>query len=96
MLRIEKDSRDLPRIDRGPTLAVKINGSPVTAFAGETVAAVLLANGYRIFRRTEKGKHPRSIYCGIGLCFDCLVTIDGITGIRSCITEVHDGMEIEI
>ncbi|MCE5209438.1 MAG: (2Fe-2S)-binding protein [Chloroflexi bacterium] len=95
MLRITRKSHDLPLIERGPLVQVWINGSQVNAYLGETVAAVLIANGYRTFRLTDKKQKPRGIYCGMGICFDCTVEIDGVPDIRSCITKIRDGMVIK-
>jgi predicted molibdopterin-dependent oxidoreductase YjgC len=75
-------------------LSVEVDGERVTAFAGETVAAMLLALGHPAFRRTEKGA-PRGVFCGMGICFDCLVTVDGVENVRACMTTVEEGMVIE-
>ena len=76
-------------------LSVQVDGEPVAAFAGETVATVLLALGQQTFRHTEKHHAPRGLYCGMGVCFECLVTIDGIENVRACMTPVAEGMVIE-
>jgi predicted molibdopterin-dependent oxidoreductase YjgC len=74
---------------------VTIDGEEVTAYEGESVAAVLLAEGRRAFRRTLKEGAPRGLFCGMGICFDCLVTVDGVPNIRACLTPVADRMAIE-
>jgi aerobic-type carbon monoxide dehydrogenase small subunit (CoxS/CutS family) len=58
------------------------------------VAAALIAAGRRVFRTTPGGA-PRGVYCGIGLCFECTVTIDGRSGVRACRTPVRDGMRVD-
>ena len=63
--------------------------------AGETVAAVLLAAGYRKFRNSDKEGAHRGIFCGMGVCYDCLVTVDGVPNVRACVTQVRNGMRIE-
>lgn len=65
------------------------------AYEHETVAAALLANGIRTLRVHEQSGTPRGIYCNIGHCFECRVTIDGKEGQRACLTPVHHGMNIE-
>jgi len=95
MKRIERTSRDLPAVERGPAVNISIDGKRVTAYAGETIAAVLTANGNRIFRYTSKSHQPRGIYCGMGVCFECLVTVDGIPDVRACMTPVREGMMVE-
>ena len=84
----------LPQVQRGEQITVQIDGQPVAAFAGETVAAVLLAKGQRGFRRTAGGQ-ARGFFCGMGICYDCLVSVDGTANIRACITPVADGMVIK-
>ncbi len=83
-----------PPREGGQRLTVHVDGEPVPAFAGESVATVLLALGQRTFRRTEKGA-PRGHFCGMGVCFDCLVTVDGVENVRACLTTVAEGMVIK-
>ena len=64
-------------LERGAELEVFLDGSQAQAFAGETVAAVLIAEEGLQARRTAAGA-PRGIYCGMGVCFDCLVVVDGV------------------
>ncbi|MBP2079257.1 (2Fe-2S)-binding protein [Oceanobacillus polygoni] len=73
---------------------ITYNGKSYLAFEGETIAAALLANQIRILRYTEKGKAPRGIYCGIGHCYECRVTVDDERSVRACITRVKDQMKI--
>lgn len=80
---------------RGRPLDVTLDGDAIEAYEGETVAAVLLAEGPRPFRSTAGAAEPRSYYCGMGICFECLVTVDGRRNVRACMTRVHDGMVIE-
>lgn len=72
-----------------------VNGRPVQAYAGESIAAALMAAGVRVFRCSEASGSPRSFFCGMGICFDCLVTIDGIPNQRSCMAEARDGCVVE-
>jgi len=58
---------------------------------GQTVAAVLLAAGVRAWRTTRMDGRPRGIFCGIGACFDCLVTVNGVPSVRACIAEARPG-----
>ncbi len=76
-------------------LTVRIDGSLVPAVEGDTVMAVLLAAGVAAFRRSAVGGGPRGPYCGMGVCFECLVTIDGETNRQACLSLVRDGMRIE-
>lgn len=72
------------------------NGEPIRAHSGQSVAAALLLNQRRITRLTRKEGKPRGVFCGIGICFDCLVVVDGKSSQRSCITEISEGMKIEV
>ena len=78
---------------RGPAVTITVNGRPIQTYLGETVAGALLASGQRAWRRTAQGE-PRGLFCGMGICFDCTVTVDGIPNVRACLTPVSDGMEI--
>jgi len=73
-----------------------LNGQPVSAAAGQTIAAALLADGRRILRRTPGSNASRAIFCGIGICFDCLVTVDDQPHVRACITPVQPGMRVHL
>ncbi|GAB4312762.1 MULTISPECIES: (2Fe-2S)-binding protein [Pseudothermotoga] len=66
----------------------------IEAYEGETIASALVANGIDIFGSTEHGK-PRGFYCAIGKCSSCLVVVDGVSNVRSCITLVKNGMHVE-
>ncbi len=81
---------------RGAKITIHVNGKPLTAFEGETVHAALLATGHRILRRTSKAHQPRGFFCGMGVCYDCLVTINNVPHRRACMARVVDGMEITI
>ena len=82
-----------PGLERGPQVSVTIDGRPVPAHLGESVAAVMLAEGLAATRLTRGGA-PRGVFCGMGVCFDCLVTVDGVPNTRACVTWVEDGMVI--
>lgn len=70
-------------------------GQPMTARAGDVIASALLANGVRTLRRTSREGQARGLYCAIGHCFECQVTVDGRAGTRACITHVKPGMRVE-
>jgi glycine/D-amino acid oxidase-like deaminating enzyme len=68
-------------------------GQTVAALEGETIAAALTAAGILALRRTPTGA-PRGLHCGMGACFDCVVTVDGRIGQRACLTKVAEGMVV--
>jgi len=80
-------------LERGARVVVTLDGRPVIAYEGESVAALLLAEGITATRVTRGGE-PRGVYCGMGVCFDCLVVVDGVPNTRACMTPVADGMVI--
>lgn len=73
---------------------VYVDGKRILAREGNMIAAALIENGYRNLRITSRNHEPRSIYCGIGQCTDCMMEVDGIPGIRTCITPIRRGMVI--
>jgi D-hydroxyproline dehydrogenase subunit alpha len=77
----------------GRPITIQFEGKGIAALEGESVAAALSAAGVLSLRRTQSGA-PRGLHCGIGACFDCLVTIDGRVGQRACVALVADGMEV--
>jgi predicted molibdopterin-dependent oxidoreductase YjgC len=74
------------------TVIVTFEGRTLPAREGQTVAAALTAAGVRSWRTTRRGARPRGVFCGIGACFDCLLTIDGRPAQRACLVPVRDGM----
>ena len=80
---------------RGPVV-ITYEGTTLPAYAGESVAAALLRAGVTAFRRTAKMGAARGYYCGMGVCFECLVEVDGVGGLRACRTEVRMGMTVRM
>jgi len=72
-----------------------VDGTAVVARAGDTVAAALLAAGFERCRTSPVGGAPRAPFCMMGVCFDCLVTIDGIGSQQSCLVAIAPGMRID-
>ena len=81
--------------DDGAAVALTIDGKPVSARSVDTVAAVLLAAGIDRCRTTPVTGAPRLPYCLMGVCFDCLVTIDGVGSRQACLVPVREGMKVE-
>jgi len=71
------------------------DGKDIDAEPGQSIGAALLAAGYRSLRTTRHGGAPRGLFCGIGVCFDCLVVVNGQPGVRACLTEAGDGDQVE-
>ena len=77
----------------GRKVTFTFNDVPVPALEGETVAAALSAAGILAYRETPSGA-PRGLHCGMGACWDCVVTVDDRIGQRACLTHVADGIRI--
>jgi predicted molibdopterin-dependent oxidoreductase YjgC len=80
-------------LERGRAVALSLDGRPVTAYEGESVAALMLAEGH-VATRVTRGGDPRGVFCGMGVCHDCLVVVDGIPNTRACVTWVREGMDV--
>ena len=71
------------------------DGEKIEAITGQSVAAALLAANQRALRKTRFNNNDRGVFCGIGVCFDCLVVIDGSTNQRACLIEAKPGMRVQ-
>ena len=81
--------------DWDQTFDLEVDGQPIPAHRGQTIAAALMAAGRRTFRHTRSGA-PRGLFCGMGVCFECRVTVDGVAGQRACITLARPGMRVHL
>jgi predicted molibdopterin-dependent oxidoreductase YjgC len=85
-----------PRLDsQTREVSVTIDGREMKVPAGLSAAAALLAYGEGIARTTPISGTPRAPYCLMGVCFDCLMQIDGVPNQQGCLIQVRDGMSIE-
>lgn len=75
-------------------VTILVDGVPRRADANATLAASLLAAGITAFRR-DLSDQPRAPVCGMGTCFECRVTVDGVADVRACLEPVREGMRIE-
>ncbi|MFJ3698049.1 (2Fe-2S)-binding protein [Streptomyces sp. NPDC090052] len=76
------------------TYRMTFRGTGVPAEPGQSVAAALVAAGITDWRTTRKDGRPRGLFCGIGVCFDCLITVDGARAERACLVPAADGMRL--
>jgi hypothetical protein len=86
--RIPAATDRIGRTDR--PLWITVDGERIEGIAGQSLAGVLLAAGWSSWRRTASGA-PRGVFCGIGVCFDCLITVDGERDVRACRRPASDG-----
>ena len=77
------------------TVALTVDGRAVVARQGDTVAAAMMAAGFDHCRTTPVSGAPRAPYCLMGVCFECLVTIDGVGSRQACLIAVRDGMTVD-
>jgi predicted molibdopterin-dependent oxidoreductase YjgC len=76
-------------------VSIYINGEQMQAMVDDTVAAAALCAGLKHTRTTAVSGSPRAPFCLMGVCYECLMTIDGVPNQRGCMTKVKQGMRIE-
>jgi len=74
---------------------ITVDGKEIEGYENEMIAATLMANGINVFRETKKKHEPRGIFCAIGRCTDCVMVVDGVPNVRTCVTPIKEGMVIE-
>lgn len=67
------------------TATFDFDGRPIPFAAGQTIGAALISAGILSWRSTRVYGRPRGVFCGIGVCFDCLITVDGRPNVRACL-----------
>ena len=82
------------RIDRSGEFTFLFNQTPVSAFAGDTIASALFAAGRRVFSRSFKYHRPRGLYCCSGRCPNCLIDVDGVPNVRVCMEPARPGAQV--
>ncbi len=87
-LRIEED------MTRGPAIEFSLDDHPVRAFLGETIAAALLASGVRVLRTTGILADPRGYYCGMGVCWECAIWVEGKGVVQACRMLAEQGLQV--
>lgn len=85
----------LPDLADATAVTLTVDSEVITARPTDTVAAALLAAGHAACRETAASNTPRGPYCLMGVCFDCLVTIDGVGSRQACLVRVREGMQVE-
>jgi len=84
-----------PGVARGTPFRLTVDGEPVEAYPGETIATALLAANRRVARRTALRGAPRGVFCAIGVCHDCRMVVDGEANVRTCLVPARAGMVVE-
>lgn len=91
MSRRRRDPLDLADARPGPAFQVSFDGEALDALLGQSVAAALWSAGIVAWRTTRVEGRPRGVFCGIGVCFDCLVTVNGVPNQRACLLPARPG-----
>ena len=77
----------------GEKFEIEVDGKIIFAYSGQTIAEALLANDVRVLRTTRK-QAPRGVYCGMGICYECRMIVNGIPNVRTCMTLATPGCRI--
>ena len=85
----------LGKMEKREQINIYVDGKKIPAYQGEPIAAALAAAGIKVFRFTSTKDEPRGIFCAIGRCTDCVMTVNGEPNVRTCVTLAKDGMKIE-
>ena len=86
----------LPANEQDRLVEITVEGRRVQVREGQTLALALLTEGVVPFRRTPVSGAPRAPLCLMGVCFDCLVEVDGVQNVQSCMVEVRTGMQVRL
>jgi predicted molibdopterin-dependent oxidoreductase YjgC len=85
----------LGKFRKGRKVRFYLDGNAMEGFEGEPIAAALKAAGVIVHRYTQKRHEPRGIFCAIGRCTDCVMVVDGVPNVRTCMTPLAEGMNVQ-
>jgi len=85
----------LGELEERRKVIIEFDGKPIEVYEDESIASALMAAGIKVLRYTTKYNEPRGVFCAIGKCTDCMMMVDGIPNVRTCVTPVKSGMKIE-
>ena len=80
-------------MNSGEKFEIEVDGKSILAYSGQTIAEVLLSSGLRVLRVTRKHA-PRGVYCGMGICYECRMTVNGMPNVRTCVTLAKPGCKV--
>ena len=89
------DQHPILEFDRGEKVSFFYNGQEIEGYTEETIAAALHAAGVRTLGHSPELHRPRGLFCAIGNCSSCFMTVDGQPNVRVCVTKVTAGMHVE-
>ena len=76
-------------------MKIEFEGRTYRGVLGQSIAGILLANDVLDWRTTTGREALRGLFCGIGVCFDCVVTVDGVPDVRACQRRARGGENVE-
>ena len=80
---------------KGRKVKFFFDGKELSGYEGEPIAVALKAAGLMVHRYTQKEHKPRGVFCAIGRCTDCVMVVDGVPNIRTCVTPLQEGMVVK-
>jgi len=80
--------------EKGEKVQFTFDGGTIEGFEGEPIAMALRAQEVLIHRITSKREEPRGVFCAIGRCTDCVMIVDGVPNVRTCVTPLRQGMDV--
>jgi D-hydroxyproline dehydrogenase subunit gamma len=83
------------RRDASGPWTIRVDGRPVPAREGDSIASALLAADIRVTRETPVSGAPRGPWCMMGACFDCVAIVEGQRGVRTCMTPAREGLRVD-
>ncbi len=72
-------------------VTITVDGAALTGITGQSIAGIVMASDQLELRRTAQHDRPRGVFCGIGVCFDCIVVVNGIQDVRACQRKAREG-----
>lgn len=80
-------------MEQNDTFEIEVDGRKVKTNRGQSIAEALLVNGFKVFRKTRNDA-PRGFYCGMGVCYECRMIVNGIPNVRTCMTLATPGCKV--
>jgi len=90
------DNLRIPTIARKRAITIFVNGRPIEAYEGESLLAALTAAGCKTLKKSHVAGESRGALCGMGVCFECQVQVNGGKKVRACMEAVQPGLEVEV
>jgi len=89
------DQHPILSFPRGKKITFYFNGSAVEAYEGESIAAALHAAGIKVLSHSLRYSRPRGFYCAIGKCSSCMMQVDGVPNVKTCMVLAREGMDVK-